>query len=57
MPNLRSYPRAVSCPSTTRTRSPALQAGYWLGVPRILVYLFGVWGLLLALSAWARGGD
>lgn len=37
--------------------TPALRSGFWLGIPRILLYLFGVWGLLIVLSAWMRTDD
>ena len=33
--------------------------GLWLGVPVLLIYVFGVWGLVIALAAWiiGRGTD
>jgi hypothetical protein len=31
----------------------------WLGIPALYLYLFGVWGLAIALAAWivSRGRD
>lgn len=27
-------------------------AGTWLGVPVVILYLFGVWGGVIAMAAW-----
>ncbi len=34
-------------------------AGAWLGVPGLFVYLFGVWGGVIAVAAWilSRASD
>jgi uncharacterized membrane protein (DUF485 family) len=30
--------------------------GQWLGVPRVYLYMFGAWGLLIGLAAWIVEG-
>lgn len=37
--------------------SPALQSRYVLGMPLLLLYMFGVWGLTILLVALQRRGD
>lgn len=37
--------------------SPSLQSRYVLGVPLLLLYIFGVWGFTILLVALHRRGD
>jgi hypothetical protein len=46
---------ALFSPLVTRIE----HAGAWLGIPVLYLYLFGIWGLAIAIAAWivSRGRD